>query len=1811
MEPETIELQINLNSLAENFSQLSKQLSAAERNLKDSWIPPSFALAEQIISERKRFEELRLQVVQLAQSFEVSTPDIEEIISINDIEAILKTVSEVQRSISGNSQQALDILDNIFQICYSDGVDFPPLQECLSQARKLHNSILNWQENGLHPEAKTLISGEHPFVQLLTLISERESPDYQRLANLQAAIAQSFEPFGMQVAIAALTGKLVLTSESQSVSVEISEYTATDVEQSNRIILEDKQIKPEVRSIDSVYPEIEHLNSTAVNLSSSITSQEVESHTIQTATQIQLETAVSTSTQTDAQELAGSLLNSNFEQRETAFQYLIWQLIYEKKLSLAFNLARGMEIEFPKIKSLLPSWIIRAVILGGYVRYQVGIGEIASILMDDFANFSESLFTEEAEWNQAISLLLAASALRPALLAPNTDASQILSSLRLGEGLNQLHEYCQIIAKYGSQRLALNTKAIKTVKSQEEWNKEITSLNQEVNFWWSRASGLPLKTMQARKIWRKWLESDGLIYELLSHIRENNSDLILRTTTLNDVQEIKQKIQRFYASDEITKKIDSTRESLDANKKRQLDRDDIPKLCRYVNQVLDFCRRWIELQELRLDQSNDFTQRQAKLAEQIKQELSGLHNTVLQEIDVFESKKSAVFIRAGISCCRLAVNDICNLFNPDTPLATEEAEPKYLIYADVLRIPALSLKDNWEPEISEISLVKGIVDLVAEKNLDWRRNFLVQSELRNHEATERIIEYFRASPEPLLNVEELEQMRSENLRECQDSLLRDIKETRNQIEQAVALGILKEADRFDYVAKIINIEKEVETTLRFDIKHEDLGHIKTAIAQKKEAVIDQVRQRLNALSLTPKQPSYLRIRTLLDQGNVLTANEYIDMVDRGNEIPHVEIESNDFSDFFPIKANNIDNFMGMEENKPHILIQKVKNRDEFCGINLSRHSGDATITNRAAEMLNAWFAAKRAGRSQEISQSDARIILVNLGFNPLRINIERLGGRAWLQVTTEVIRNKELCPVATYGSAAHGQYRILCVWDRPTAEDILNAVGETTHGSPAFVFFFGRLTELRRRDLARLCRERRRTFVLIDDILMLYLCGAEEPRLRTLFNCTLPFTFIEPYYSGTLVSPEIFYGRKQERDSIINPMGSCFIYGGRQLGKTALLRSVERDFHAPNEGRIALYIDLKADGIGIHRPIEDIWSLLADEFKKLQVVPRKSPTNVGAETLLQHLQHWLEQDKSRRILLLLDEADKFFESDGQDEFSQTSRFKGLMDKTERRFKVVFAGLHNVQRTTRLENHPLAHYGEPVCIGPLLENGEWREARELIKRPLASIGYELSDDLVTRILSQTNYYPSLIQLYCQKLLRDVNKNHLRKYDRSKTPPYEISDKQVDEAYQSTNLRRDIRDRLLWTLQLDQRYEVIAYSIAYESLTSQKGMVDGFSVSWIQDAVLSWWPDGFQGKSTDEFRALLEEMVGLGVLRETNEGRFALRSPNVVLLLGTESEIEEQLLRSREPSLGYDPEIFRSALRNDLSRRSPLTVQQESALRRRENGVSIICGCPAAGLDELSDFLVSAVGQEFLIPIEDVAENSSFAKHLSNLDKRERDIDGTTIVFVSSTCAWNQEWVKIAQEKVKRLKSKKSFARIVFVANPSKLWDLIGNNYLNSRNFQDVSIFSLTPWHDAALRQWLEDCDLALNKESRDKITEITGNWPVLLQRFYQHAQLDTNWEPHLQRLGESLNNADVLSELAVLMGLDRIYEQQKPKQILHVLATLEKASTEDLIEIGEGISDKIVDHTLRWAELLRLAYPVGKGNWSIDPLVSRILTSLGE
>ncbi len=164
------------------------------------------------------------------------------------------------------------------------------------------------------------------------------------------------------------------------------------------------------------------------------------------------------------------------------------------------------------------------------MRYDIsGGGGIAKI----FADANVSCFVDgEGEWNQAVSLLLAASALRPALLAPNTGVLEILQSLQLGESLSQLNEYCQTIATYGSQLQSLDASAFKKTKEQAARQQALDDLRHQSDCWIKLQGYYPnygnyyqQQTEQLQQVVSS--RQNAVLKELNSFERRNSSVLVL------------------------------------------------------------------------------------------------------------------------------------------------------------------------------------------------------------------------------------------------------------------------------------------------------------------------------------------------------------------------------------------------------------------------------------------------------------------------------------------------------------------------------------------------------------------------------------------------------------------------------------------------------------------------------------------------------------------------------------------------------------------------------------------------------------------------------------------------------------------------------------------------------------------------------------------------------------------------------------------------------------------------------------------------------------------------------------------------------------------------------------------------------------------------------------------------------------------------------------------------------------------------------------------------------------------------------------
>jgi hypothetical protein len=631
-----------------------------------------------------------------------------------------------------------------------------------------------------------------------------------------------------------------------------------------------------------------------------------------------------------------------------------------------------------------------------------------------------------------------------------------------------------------------------------------------------------------------------------------------------------------------------------------------------------------------------------------------------------------------------------------------------------------------------------------------------------------------------------------------------------------------------------------------------------------------------------------------------------------------------------------------------------------------------------------------------------------------------------------------------------------------------------------------------------------------------------------------------------------------------------------------------------------------------------LWDVLALELKQFDILPKNFPTGSHPERVRNELIDWLNADDkqlhqsgkkskhARRILLLLDEADAFLAKDGSagsSAFANTARLKGIMEDTDRRFKVVFAGLHNVQRTTALANQPLAHFGDPICIGPLFANGEWKEALALAEQPLRASGYQFQNRvLVWRILSQVNYYPSLIQLYGRRLFEHLQQQvH---WDQTATPPFIVSEQHVNDAYQSRELRDQIRERFRWTLDLDVRYKVIALSIAYQTHLSESAAAAGFDIGQIRQEATYWQGTAFEGLAVDQFRALVEEMVGLGILRVVGSDRYALRGSNVALLIGSKAEIEERLVGLTIDAAGYqvDPGLNRRGLRtvhDPHSKLCPLTTRQEFELQRPGATVSIIHGVKAAASDDLPAFITEWAEPGYFRRVDgSITTPAQFGAWLNGV--LTEAVAGNTTCLVPPAVAWSEQWVEAAASMLRSAQRKTRLVRMVFIADAGTTWRLVRHWEPLNEKLAELGIaqFGLQPWARTIAHRWLDGLGFPVADASAEinEVEALTGLWPVFLYSLLGEPA----GHPSLSRLKKRLEEYRVAQQAFVsseqyqeLLGLD----VDEPARVIRKLAEVGEADPSELVHwLDDGTSLDVVNQALSWANLLGLASETTNNSW---------------
>ena len=377
---------------------------------------------------------------------------------------------------------------------------------------------------------------------------------------------------------------------------------------------------------------------------------------------------------------------------------------------------------------------------------------------------------------------------------------------------------------------------------------------------------------------------------------------------------------------------------------------------------------------------------------------------------------------------------------------------------------------------------------------------------------------------------------------------------------------------------------------------------------------------------------------------------------------------------------------------------------------------------------------------------------------------------------------------------------------------------------------------------------------------------------------------------------EIFIGRKYELEKIESATGVNLVYGGRQLGKSALLRMAKKNIDHDENGDRAVLVDIKDsdyktaarkisaalfdEGILKEEHITEDWSELARDLKK-----RLMDTT----------------DKIPYFLLMLDEADKFIESCESVKYEPFDMLKEIQGIGEKRFKFVVAGLRNIVRfkkeATLGKNCVFPHF-DSLTVKPF----KAMEARELLEVPLSYLGFRFPEDnetevLISTILGTTNYFPGLLQLYCTKLIEAMQRDYAG-YSESETPPYLVKKEHIKKVLAEQTLQEEIRKKFFITLVVgdDSYYYIIALMVAY--LYHENKSENGCSADELLELAEGYSIKKILTLGKEQLAALMEEMRELYVLQNTSEGRYRFTRYSFCQMMGTIPQINDELEKYME-------------------------------------------------------------------------------------------------------------------------------------------------------------------------------------------------------------------------------------------------------------------------------------------------------------------------
>lgn len=1421
-------------------------------------------------------------------------------------------------------------------------------------------------------------------------------------------------------------------------------------------------------------------------------------------------------------EAPGDDVLSKARQQTEYYEKLIANALSEGDFGMAYWLAREFESRaddavLRHARHVPPSWSLLALTMG--VNNEWNTSDLVKNWLQ-MALEHPKAYTELSDAGRLSpkvrAYLVSLAAMRPALFAPETGATDWLQdvSASLSDQTEPLHGLIQAVTQFALRGHPLELPAAKNAKG--PWQIRLQELRSHVEQWRKEMTLSRVPYEIASRASTRLAHSEGPLGEVLEAVRSDAVDHITA---------------RRLVLDHLGDRSDFTTVIQEATRQVAKGPGRVPNIVGRARRHLNV--RLERLQELLYEWVDILAARDSSREDWYHAAVDELLAAFLEHWPEVDAELrglgggSSAVERALVAAAQEGLAELAQQLKDPSSVAKQPRSwlaalrrPLLLLETPPLDQDGLPLRDaDGQPHLDDDLLKKRVVSQRVIEGATLESAFQSHIERREFRTAALVLDELVA--DGLDDTALAEQLQDAWL-EAAASLKRHVARTREKVEQSYIEHVLSEEQKSEFDAMLLHIEDKLagaEAEINLGAHFKELAVIEDRLEETRAARIHSIQTSIDehladGSELVPQAQHFIQLaKQALEEGDIPVADEYMSYAEMAQagadpqtfQPPKFENIVPEFVAAMDLISNALQ--AAQDRHQPQAVMERLAEGRSIPGIPMNRVPGSRRKEVR--DGLSAYYALKRRRpATPERLTRELQRLLEYIGFRVSSVALKN-HGRESLHFQARMSAGFQ-SPLAEFGSLRRGVYDVVVFYGRPTA----TMMGEelrrymVTENRP-IIIHAGRMTPLHREEWSMYCWENRLTALLLDEVLLHFLAGQRETRLPAAVSCGVAWGYCMPYRSFGDIPPELFKGRHALVSDIAGPRRTGIVYGGRQFGKTALLRTVERLAHHPENRTFVIFEDIKHLGhpSGQDQP-ERLWIHIRDRLAEHGIVNKSLRKT---ESIIDEIVAAVDEDPSLRIILLLDEADYFLNADARNQYRELERIRTLQDKTNDQVKFVLSGLHNVQRFYKDSNHPLAQLGGAIPIGPLPTHG----ARALIQEPLYALGFTFGDDsgsdqdsgerVILRILSYTNYHPALIQHFCGELVNLVRQKRT-------APPYRITMDDVESVYRKPEVQAMMKERFEWTIGLDNRYKVIVYGMIFAQLYHGNGFRKTFSAREIYEEVKTTWPEGFAHAQADDIQALLDELIGLGVLVRLDNGRYRLRNGNVVRALGTPEEIFMSLeaATKEKPEEAQDPGRFR--LRLSEERRSPLIGRQVRQLTEPGSGVGIIFGS-----DALLGDLVEETLQTYVESV--LSDTAEVELHVMPLECVDRDPmlrfvhqlynqRGRHVVYCPSDhlLLASPDFGGILGELADQLskwRSRRKSVRVVFSLGPSQTYRLfrsLGDDYASLE--AKIVPITIPLWDASAVRRFFVDETPGL-PYTLQKVMDVTGGWPYWIERI-RHA-----------------------------------------------------------------------------------------------------------